>query len=187
MKKILFSNKDYNSNIRQGLQLSYYFSITVKVFVFFSCHVDCPVFNARYRLRTILKQKKRTLFCLILNIMEKKPRVWAFLWKSYIVEHAHNSILFLYLPSPLATFWPQLTAREIATSRSCPAIFSKRQKYRTYNLVLIKPYGNFRYFAGNEELDSTRKCKQSEIIQEYYSKNAVKDHLCTSQGLSAHS
>lgn len=116
MKKLLFSNKDYNSNIRQGLQLSFYFSITVKVFVFFSCHVDCPVvkslstlrwrikstvFNACYRLRTILKQNKRTLSCLILNIMEKKPRVWTFLWKSYIVEHAHNSILFLYLPSPL--------------------------------------------------------------------------------------
>ena len=180
MKKLLFSNKDYNSNIRQGLQLSFYFSITVKVFVFFSCHVDCPVvkslstlrwrikstvFNARYRLRTILKQKKRTLSCLILNIMEKKPRVWTFLWKSYIVEHAHNSILFLYLPSPLANFWPQLTAREIATSRSYPAIFSRRQKNRTYNLVLIKPHGTFRYFAGNEELDSTRKCKQSEIIQ----------------------
>ena len=51
MKKLLFSNKDYNSNIRQGLQLSYYFSITVKVFVFFSCHVDCPVVKSLSTLR----------------------------------------------------------------------------------------------------------------------------------------
>ena len=54
-------------------------------------------------------------------------------------------------------------------------------------MVLIKPYGIFRYFAGNEELDSTRKCKQSEIIQEYYSKNAVEYHPCSSQGLRVHS
>ena len=53
------------------------------------------------------RNRKKTLSSLILNNMEKAPRVWTVLWKRCMVEHAHESIFFPLPPLPLATF--QLT------------------------------------------------------------------------------
>ena len=72
-------------------------------------------------------ETEKVLSSLILNNIEKEPRLWTVLWKRCIVEHVHKSILFPSLPSPPSSiFWPQLAAVKIATSRPNPYSLSGR-------------------------------------------------------------